>query len=175
MAAEDRPRPVRRVRHAEVVLVDQCLVAFGRTWLRLRWPGERGGCGGYVALGLAPEEEEGEGGAGPRDGVRPGDSLEMDFREAQESEEEEGSRTKDDRTAGGEGELPLCQEVSAPSSAPRCRETNLPYPTSEAMKLLLEYDDGLSDGVCMSVEEQNQGVEELLRAANNGEVSAGAF
>ena len=35
------PAPVRKVRHAEVVLADQCLVAYGRTWLRLRWPGEQ--------------------------------------------------------------------------------------------------------------------------------------
>ena len=38
-----RPNPIRRVRHAEVVLVDQTLVAYGRTWLRLRWPGDQGG------------------------------------------------------------------------------------------------------------------------------------
>jgi len=48
-----RPSPVRRVRHAEVVLADQCLAAYGRSWLRLRWPREHGGFGGFVALSWA--------------------------------------------------------------------------------------------------------------------------
>jgi hypothetical protein len=42
--------PVCRIRHSEVVLVDQTLCAYGCTWLRLRWPGEQGGFGGFVAL-----------------------------------------------------------------------------------------------------------------------------
>jgi hypothetical protein len=43
--------PIRRVRHAEVVLVDDVCTAFDRYWLRLRWPGARGGFAGYIALG----------------------------------------------------------------------------------------------------------------------------
>jgi hypothetical protein len=43
--------PVRRIRHAEVVLVDDVCIAFDRHWLRLRWPGTKGGFAGYVALG----------------------------------------------------------------------------------------------------------------------------
>jgi len=42
---------VRRVRHAEVVLVDEVSIAYGRYWLRLRWPGPQGGFAGYIALG----------------------------------------------------------------------------------------------------------------------------
>ena len=43
---------IRRVRHAEVVLVDDVCIAFGRYWLRLRWPGEGKGFAGYIAMGL---------------------------------------------------------------------------------------------------------------------------
>jgi hypothetical protein len=43
--------PIRRVRHAEVVLVDDTCVAFDRYWLRLRWPGHKGNFAGYIALG----------------------------------------------------------------------------------------------------------------------------
>jgi hypothetical protein len=43
--------PIRRVRHAEVVLVDDVCMAFERYWLRLRWPGHKGGFAGYIALG----------------------------------------------------------------------------------------------------------------------------
>jgi len=43
---------VRRVRHAEIVLVDDVCIAYGRYWLRLRWPGQREGFAGYIAMGL---------------------------------------------------------------------------------------------------------------------------
>lgn len=50
---EERPHGVaiRRVRHAEVVLVDDVCIAYGRYWLRLRWPSGKGGFAGYIALG----------------------------------------------------------------------------------------------------------------------------
>jgi hypothetical protein len=47
--------PVRRVRHAEVILVDDVCMAFNRYWLRLRWPGHKGGFAGYIAMGLVNE------------------------------------------------------------------------------------------------------------------------
>jgi len=48
--------PIRRVRHAEVVLVDDVCIAYDRYWLRLRWPGHKGGFAGYIALGRVSEE-----------------------------------------------------------------------------------------------------------------------
>lgn len=47
--------PIRRVRHAEIVLVDDVCVAFGRYWLRLRWPGQRAGFAGYIAMGMVSD------------------------------------------------------------------------------------------------------------------------
>lgn len=46
---------VRRVRHAELLLVDDVCIAYERFWLRLRWPGRRGGFAGYIAMGLVSE------------------------------------------------------------------------------------------------------------------------
>ena len=46
----------RRVRHAEVVLVDEVSIKFERYWLRLRWPGPRGGIAGYIALGTVTSQ-----------------------------------------------------------------------------------------------------------------------
>eukprot|EP00529_Nitzschia_sp_RCC80_P018277 CAMPEP_0113483100 /NCGR_PEP_ID=MMETSP0014_2-20120614/23260_1 /TAXON_ID=2857 /ORGANISM="Nitzschia sp." /LENGTH=816 /DNA_ID=CAMNT_0000376637 /DNA_START=280 /DNA_END=2730 /DNA_ORIENTATION=- /assembly_acc=CAM_ASM_000159 len=44
--------PVRKIRYSEIVLVDDICIAYGRYWLRLRWPGRRhGGFAGYLALG----------------------------------------------------------------------------------------------------------------------------
>jgi len=42
---------MRRVRHAEVVLVDRVSFRYQCYWLRLKWPGPQGGCAGYIALG----------------------------------------------------------------------------------------------------------------------------
>lgn len=52
--------PIRRVRHAEIVLVDDVCIAFGRYWLRLRWPGhkQREGFAGYIAMGLVANDNQ---------------------------------------------------------------------------------------------------------------------
>jgi hypothetical protein len=57
--------PVRRVRHAEVVLVDQVSIHYGRYWLRLRWPGPHGGFAGFIALGLVPPQHASASGPQP--------------------------------------------------------------------------------------------------------------
>mmetsp|Transcript_13638 Transcript_13638/g.19082 ORF Transcript_13638/g.19082 Transcript_13638/m.19082 type:complete len:770 (+) Transcript_13638:165-2474(+) len=49
---------IRRARHAEVVLVDDVCVSFGRYWLRLRWPGPKGGFAGYIALGQVGSKDQ---------------------------------------------------------------------------------------------------------------------
>lgn len=52
--------PIRRIRHAEIVLVDDVCIAFDRYWLRLRWPGaSKQGVlfAGYIAMGLVAESE----------------------------------------------------------------------------------------------------------------------
>lgn len=46
---------IRRIRHSEVVLVDDVCMSYGRHWLRLRWPGHKGGFSGYIALGKVSE------------------------------------------------------------------------------------------------------------------------
>jgi hypothetical protein len=56
---------VRRVRHAEVVIVDDICVAYDRYWLRLRWPGSKGGFAGYIAMGIVSETQ----GMDPRKGT----------------------------------------------------------------------------------------------------------
>lgn len=46
---------IRRVRHAELVLVDDVCISYGRYWLRLRWPGQKGGFAGYIAMNQLSE------------------------------------------------------------------------------------------------------------------------
>ncbi|KAL7565639.1 hypothetical protein ACA910_018998 [Epithemia clementina (nom. ined.)] len=49
-SGDHAPAVIRRIRHAEVVLVDDICISHGRYWLRLRWPGHRGGFAGYIAV-----------------------------------------------------------------------------------------------------------------------------
>lgn len=44
-------KPIRKVRHSELVLVDQVSSHYNRFWLRLRWPGSNGTVAGYILLG----------------------------------------------------------------------------------------------------------------------------
>jgi hypothetical protein len=53
------PHVIRRLRHSEIILVDDVCIAYGRYWLRLRWPGHRGGFAGYVALDTTLQQEPG--------------------------------------------------------------------------------------------------------------------
>mmetsp|Transcript_26133 Transcript_26133/g.55042 ORF Transcript_26133/g.55042 Transcript_26133/m.55042 type:complete len:1001 (+) Transcript_26133:31-3033(+) len=155
--------PVRRVRHAEVVLVDQVLVAFRRYWLRLRWPGEHGGFGGFVALGKV-EEDRGEGDT-RSDGVG-NDDVNFDF----------------GKNASGEAEVVGDLETLSKSASTAekhtanaplllCQETNVPYPSSLAMKLLPRYDDGLGMdcGIAASAEDSSMLEESLLGSLKHGE------
>ena len=41
---------IRRIRHSEVVLVDDVVYMYSNYWLRLTWPGSKGGFAGYVCL-----------------------------------------------------------------------------------------------------------------------------
>lgn len=44
------PAAMRRLRHSEVVLVDDVIFAYQNYWLRLRSPGSRGGFAGFICL-----------------------------------------------------------------------------------------------------------------------------
>ena len=43
-------RAIRRIRHSEVVLADDVVYMYSNYWLRLCWPGSKGGFAGYVCL-----------------------------------------------------------------------------------------------------------------------------
>lgn len=82
-AAAEVGTPIRRIRHAEVVLVDDVCVAYGRHWLRLRWPGRRhGGFAGYIALGRINDDHDHSKGGG-RGSPEPSSST-MNTRQTQQ-------------------------------------------------------------------------------------------
>ena len=149
------PPPVRRVRHAEVVLADMCLVAHGRTWLRLRWPGEQGGLAGFVAVGRADTSTSSSLGDvvplppdGDEDGI-PGDPA-----------------------AGRSG--PSSSPPSSGGPSVLCRETGARYPSTPSMRLLDLYDDGLGAPITPEDEGRDgrEALEEsLLGSYETGEVS----
>lgn len=127
-----RPNPVRRLRHAEVVLVDQCLSAYGRTWLRLRWPGEFGGFAGFVAIGggrARPDVSDSRSKITPP--LAPG-----------EQDKKKNAVLRTDKI-GSVSRAPTAETALPFQTSSLCQETNEYYPTSSAMKLLPLYDDGL--------------------------------
>lgn len=146
--------PIRRVRHAEVVLVDDVCLAFERYWLRLRWPGRRGGFAGYIALGKVSEE--------PfwlkNEVITPSSTMEIRVvgEETAHSQEGEDDRVisdeidADDPTRDDEPQDNASTRSSEPfesTSALTCLRTGLIFPSSVAMKLMAVYDDGLSPTV----------------------------
>ncbi|KAL3940508.1 MAG: hypothetical protein SGARI_000936 [Bacillariaceae sp.] len=144
---------IRRIRHAEVVLVDDVCVAFERHWLRLRWPGHKGGFAGYIALGKVNDKvnlpkqisdalqdaqinqitETNTASSG-------GDVLygEEDLRDGHEDDPDQ--EPQDNAST-------LSAEPFESNSKLTCLRTGLVFPSTVAMKLLAMYDDGLAPPV----------------------------
>ncbi|GKY98421.1 hypothetical protein MPSEU_000799600 [Mayamaea pseudoterrestris] len=141
--------PIRRVRHAEVVLVDDVCVAHERYWLRLRWPGSKGGFAGYIAMGLVtetpkqdlnlPENQElrfiVEGAPGENE---MGGNAEDDFF----LEKDDDPSREEDRPDSGSMESPSEPLEASSSATLTCLRTGVPFPSAAAMPLLAAYDDG---------------------------------
>jgi len=166
--------PVRRIRHAEVVLVDDVCIAYDRHWLRLRWPGNKGGFAGYVALGKVNEtsvsrrtmdvlqprasgfEAEGAGDTSTQreDSITALHRSQGGRDSTDDLEEEEEERERNDEDGNRDDELQ--DNDSALSSEPYesvsafCLRTGIEFPSSGYMKLMAIYDDGLSSAVSSS-------------------------
>jgi hypothetical protein len=135
-----RSGPVRRIRHSEVVLVDQALRAYGRTWLRLRWPGDQGGFGGFVALSNVDHDDNDNEYSQGHDGV-------VIWVKKGEDDGEDAAVSH----RGSTNKMPHPPRTTSASAAATqtallCQETNVNYPTSDSMRLLPLYDDGLLKG-----------------------------
>lgn len=166
--------PVRRIRHAEVVLVDDVCIAYDRHWLRLRWPGRKGGFAGYVALGKvnetgvtkqALEMLQAKASAGETEDMDYASAQRDDFttilrpsgggRESADGIEEKEER-EEETDEDGNRDDDLQDNASALSSEPHesisafCLRTGIEFPSSGYMKLMAVYDDGLSPAVSSS-------------------------
>lgn len=144
--------PLRRVRHSELVLVDDVCIAYDRYWLRLRWPGHHGGFSGYIAMGLVsetPEKGKSRTNCGWRrcsmgDLPNTGSFKELPTFDQQADE-------SDDPNQEETGSMPPSEPME--SSGPHvltCIRTGLSFPTSAAMNLMSTYDDGVSPPVALT-------------------------
>lgn len=143
---------IRRVRHLEVVLVDEVAMCYGRYWLRVRWPGGRGGVAGYIDLGSMSHYGSSDSVASPNvDSVHP----EAGFSQKIETGGDMTNIDLDNNNLHAEKEADdndgfIC--VDSPSTicrqsqhlSPRCKSTGLLFPSSSVMELLALYDDGLN-------------------------------
>lgn len=164
--------PIRRVRHAEIVLVDDVCVAFGRFWLRLRWPGQREGFAGYIAMGLVgsdmrpkeisfstqtgntePNPPQRDPAAQSYSKLDDNDNNYLVLQSYSTKEERFGSKEDldlDDPTREDEpqdaGSTPSAEPFES-SSTLTCLRTGLAFPSSKAMNLMAAYDDGMNPTV----------------------------
>jgi len=163
--------PIRRIRHAEVVLVDQCVIAYGRYWLRLKWPGEQGGHGGYVAMSKVDDVKS------KTKGLAASFSGENDIDNGAnnttiKNNHDEGGENHDNDAITLKGGIAYqAVGVAASTATPTsllCTQTNTHYPTSVAMKLLSSYDDGLNQHDINNNNSNNSG-DEILVSLETGE------
>jgi hypothetical protein len=133
-------QPIRRVRHAEVVIVDDICVSYNRYWLRLRWPGSKGGFAGYIAMGLVSDFDV------SKEKISPGIDEDTNFimRSAEASEDRTGAEETDvdDPTREEQPSEPFENECVV-----KCIRTGIEYQTSPALRLMAIYDDGISPSV----------------------------
>mmetsp|Transcript_40074 Transcript_40074/g.96756 ORF Transcript_40074/g.96756 Transcript_40074/m.96756 type:complete len:703 (+) Transcript_40074:159-2267(+) len=143
--------PIRRVRHSEVVLADDICVAHDRYWLRLRWPGKKGGFAGYIALGKVddpiltkPDDEanticfrEGVSGGTPEGFV------EIEPKEDQMASEDAQSDEPSRNDEPQDNASTFSSEPFESTSKLRCLRTGLNFPSTVAMTLMPAYDDGI--------------------------------
>lgn len=170
--------PIRRVRHAELVLVDEVSIHYGTYWLRLRWPGPRGGVAGYIALGgEIPVACIPVGSGGHTSSIRPvswNNNNNMASRASTVNLDNAGnfprgnSTSEIDATKVGvnTNENPMIDNTTSvlntvQDEAIKCDATGLFYPTSPAMELLPMYNDGLS-GTSGSDEVDEHGREQIF-------------
>lgn len=154
--------PIRRVRHAELVLVDEVSIHYGTYWLRLRWPGPRGGVAGYIALGgeipaaCIPTSDQ-------RAGRSTGRPVPFNYNNNMARRINSITNPVHYFGASDAGRIGVLSDVPGPDNtvnsaqsnigllsnvahneAIKCDSTGIYYPTSPAMELLPTYNDGLS-------------------------------
>lgn len=154
-------QPIRKVRHSELVLVDQVSLHFDRYWLRLRWPGSYGGVAGYILLGGLADLQEYDvdilqqrlkGAVGDLDS-----SLSKNDNDIAE-EEEVNDDDSDHELTGAEPE-PLLHNSLEIKLPPKCESTGLFYFSTATMRLLNMYDDGLNESSILPLNDETSGDE----------------
>lgn len=110
---DDDEEVIRRVRHAEIVVVDCIFRKYNRYWLRMVFPGTISHYAGCIPLPLSVVGKE----------------LSAD--------EELSSTTSETET------VVWCNSAYSSKALFVCNETGLSFPTTKALQLLPYYDDGL--------------------------------
>lgn len=160
-----QPMPIRRMRHSEVVLVDEVSIHYNRYWLRLRWPGSRGGIAGYIVVGGANNasnariqqlnekikrvtHEDNIVNYTDR-GMATGFEENDFYRNTDTNQTEDDNNDNQDSDNESTDDEPAILRPSEDSDspvryAPKCESTSLYFPSTTTMELLANYDDGLA-------------------------------
>mmetsp|Transcript_30033 Transcript_30033/g.34237 ORF Transcript_30033/g.34237 Transcript_30033/m.34237 type:complete len:648 (-) Transcript_30033:83-2026(-) len=172
------PTPMRRIRHSELVLVDDVVFSYQNYWLRLKSPGPTGGFMGYICL-LASENtitkitddaKRESSNSSPmieqqrkKQGNKNEDNDDKDVKEEEDDDDEE---EEPDDGMGMDDESAAVPEESREDAATgfcpededkevmRCLRTGLVYPSSKTLQLLESYEDGLNPPVSLPIGSQ---------------------
>ena len=156
-ANSNTANPIRRIKHSEVVIVDDVCVAYDRYWLRLRWPGQKGGFAGYMAMGKVDEVDEPKFEAGQSKYLsRLSTGLIFSFAteilgshiltdippETSSTMMKEDELVESDKAEEEVSEMPT-EPFEIEDRKIICRRNGLAFPTTSIMKLV-NYDDGVT-------------------------------
>jgi len=171
MGSQQQPAPIRRIRHAELVLVDEVVFSFRNYWLRLKLPGASGGFAGYICL-LASENtisittndddakrESTNGGSSEHQQLEQENKDTEDEDDDDEELEANAGMIMDDESAAPEesredAATGFCPE-DEDKEVMRCLRTGLVFPSSKSLQLLGSYDDGLIPPVSLPIGNQS--------------------
>jgi len=156
------PPVLRRVRHSEVLLVDNVHVQYGRYWLRLRWPGPEGGFAGYMTPGAAPKHPPSVDVSSYAVGPPSDLATDLDLDQA------EGASEVSFISQPGEADPKELSPTDGnpPSNVPFA-SSGLCYPTTDKMQLLVQYDDGVASDINL---ETPGGILGAAASSSNGEL-----
>jgi len=140
-------RPIRRIRHSEVILVDDVVMAHDQYWLKLRWPGTAQKFAGFICLvasqnTLLQMKDMAE---NSHCIVINEEDKEPETMVLEEEQESENNPASDGDMAGNANNAHLM----------RCLRNGLIFPSSPTLQLLPAYDDGLIPPVSLPIGSQS--------------------
>jgi len=151
---------LRRIRHAEVVLVDDVCISHERFWLRLRWPGTKGGFAGYVAVSSASQPHKHNSNDKNKNKNKKGDETELEGHgDANAEPETNGSNVSSSRKDNGRSKTTMSSN-NQEDPIDRSSSSHNPNRTDQGEDQIHDQTKAAMDSLAQSIKQQNKEDEE---------------